>query len=98
MPSTGCGSIASTASENNFDKVPVVATNKASTPANGPSPTATTNSIANTISLIARAASIKRRTGWLTQGGAMLEDASRPHGTAHTTARAVPQTAIWMVT
>src|SRR5699024_12031081 len=36
----------------------------ASTPANGPRPTATTNSMAKTISLMARQASIRRRTGW----------------------------------
>ena len=76
----------------------MVWTQSASTPANGPSPTATTNSIANTTSLIARAASISRRTGWRTQTGAMLADERRPNGIAHSTERAVPQTAIWSVT
>ena len=64
MPSTGRGSIASTASENSLARMPVVWTNRASTPAKGPRPTATTNSMAKTISLMARQASISRRTGW----------------------------------
>ena len=63
-PSTGRGSMVSTASANSLASTPVVCTHSASTPANGPSPTATMNSIANTISLIARAASISRRIGW----------------------------------
>jgi hypothetical protein len=56
------------------------------------------NSIANTISLMARAASITRLTGCRTQAGAMLADDSRPSGTANTTASAVPHTAICSVT
>ena len=59
----GVMTIASTASENSLARMPVVCTQSASTPANGPRPTATTNSNANTISLMARQASIKRRTG-----------------------------------
>src|SRR3546814_9646277 len=43
MPSTGCGSIASTASENSLARMPVVCTNSAMAPANGPRPTTTTN-------------------------------------------------------
>ena len=39
-------------------------THKAKTPAKGPRPTATTKSMANTISLMARQASSSRRTGW----------------------------------
>src|SRR3546814_6060709 len=60
-PSTGPGSIASTASANSLASTPVVPTNKAITPANGPRPTATTNSMAKTISLMERKASITRR-------------------------------------
>ena len=56
--------MASTASENSLASMPVVWIHSASTPANGPRPTATTNSMANTISLMARDASIRRRTGW----------------------------------
>jgi len=55
--------MASTASANNLARTPVVLIHSASTPANGPSPTATTNSIANTISLIERKASMQRRSG-----------------------------------
>ena len=64
MPSTGPGSMASTASESSLESTPVVWMNSAITPANGPRPTATTNSIAKTISLMARQASIRRRIGW----------------------------------
>ena len=71
---------------------------RASTPAKGPSPTATMNSIANTISLMARQASMTRRTGWYTQRGTMLDEDSRPKGTAHATARKVPHSAICTVT
>ncbi len=63
-PSTGPGSIASTASAKSLASTPVVLMNSASTPANGPRPTATTKSMAKTISLIERQASITRRTGW----------------------------------
>ena len=98
MPSTGRGSMASTASENSLASVPVVCTARASTPANGPRPTATMNSIANTISLMARQASIRRRTGWCSQAGAMLADAASPSGTAATMASSVPQTAMCTVT
>ena len=43
------------------------------------------NSIANTISLMARQASIRRRTGWWTQAGAMLDGAQQRqrHGGHH---------------
>ena len=98
MPSTGCGSIASTASENSLAKMPVVCTKIASTPANGPRPTATTNNIANTISLIARDASMRRRTGWCTHAGVRFDEHSSPNGTPKTTASAVPQSAICSVT
>ena len=64
MPSTGCGSIASTASAKSLASTPAVWIHNASTPANGPRPTATTKSMANTISLMARQASISRRMGW----------------------------------
>ena len=64
MPSTGRGSIASTASEKSLARMPVVWMKSAITPANGPSPTATTKSTAKTSSLMARKASISRRTGW----------------------------------
>lgn len=56
--------MASTASAKSLASTPVVCTQSASTPANGPRPTATTNSIANTISLMARQLSINRRIGW----------------------------------
>ena len=63
-PSTGPGSMASTASANSLARTPVVLIHKARTPAKGPRPTATTNNMANTISLIERKASITRRSGW----------------------------------
>ena len=97
MPSTGRGSIASTASENSFASTPVVCTNSAITPAKGPRPTATTNSTAKTSSLIARKASISRRTGCTTQTGAMLLDDRMPNGTAAITDSTEPQTAICTV-
>eukprot|EP01139_Manchomonas_bermudensis_P016542 Amastigsp_a513194_7.p3 type:complete len:104 gc:universal Amastigsp_a513194_7:592-281(-) len=97
MPSTGCGSIDSTASEKSLARMPVVWIHSASTPANGPRPTATMNNMANTISLIARAASISRRTGWRTQTGAILAEDSSASGIAQTTASAVPHKAIWTV-
>ena len=56
------------------------------------------NSIANTISLIARHASISRRTGWYTHTGTMFDDDSRPKGTAQTIASTVPQIAMCSVT
>src|SRR5690606_7641999 len=43
IPSTGPGSIDSTASANNLANTPVVPTNSAKVPAKGPKPTATTN-------------------------------------------------------
>ena len=89
--------MASTASENSLASVPVVCTVSARTPANGPSPTATMNSIANTISLMARQASISRRTGWWIHAGAMLALDSRPIGTAASTASSVPQRAMCTV-
>ena len=52
----------------------VLWTNSAITPANGPSPTATTNISANTISLMARQASIRRRTGCTTHCGQMFAE------------------------
>jgi hypothetical protein len=63
MPSTGRGSTASTASANSLARMPVVWTQSAGTPAKGPRPTATTNNMAKTISLIDRQISIRRRTG-----------------------------------
>jgi hypothetical protein len=98
MPSTGCGSMDSTASAKSLARMPVVCTHNASTPAKGPRPTATTNSIANTISLIARQASISLRTGWWIQAGARFDEHSSPNGTAQATARAVPHSAISSVT
>ena len=98
MPSIGCGSIASTASENNFENTPVLWTNNAITPANGPSPTATTNISANTISLMARHASISRRTGCTIHCGQILAAARIENGMPNTTASTVPQIAIWIVT
>lgn len=56
------------------------------------------NSIANTISLIARQLSIARRTGCSSHAGAMLRADIRPNGTALTIASAVPQSAIDSVT
>ena len=56
------------------------------------------NSIANTISLIARQASMRRRMGWYTQAGATLEAHSSPAGTAATNASTVPQMAMCSVT
>jgi hypothetical protein len=70
----------------------------AMTPANGPRPTATTNISANTISLMARQASIKRRTGCTTHCGQMLAALRIANGIPNTTASVVPQIAIWTVT
>src|ERR1700761_871917 len=98
MPSTGRGSMASTASENSLASTPVVCTHSASTPENGPRPTAETNSSAKTISLIARKASSMRRTGWCIHHGVRLDDASSASGTEQTTASAVPHSAISTVT
>ena len=56
------------------------------------------NSIANTISLIARKASSNRRIGWWTQGGVRFDELARPIGTAAITASTVPQTAMCRVT
>ena len=64
MPSTGCGSMASTASAKSLARVPVVCMKRARTPAKGPSPTALMNSMAKMISLIERQASMARRIGW----------------------------------
>src|SRR5258708_26398801 len=93
MPSTGRGSIDSTASENNFANTPRLCTASAMTPANGPRPTATTNIRANTISLMARHASINRRTGCTTQAGQTLAALRIENGTPNKTASAVPQAA-----
>ncbi|MNZ79264.1 hypothetical protein D3C78_978630 [compost metagenome] len=90
--------MASTASENSLASVPAVWIHSASTPANGPRPTATTKSMANTTSLIARKASSRRRTGWNTHQGTMLLEASSDSGIAVSTARAVPHSAICSVT
>ena len=90
--------MASTASAKSLASTPVVCTHSASTPANGPSPTATMNSIAKTISLIARHASITRRIGCTIHIGAMLCADINPHGTAHTSDSAVPHTATDSVT
>jgi hypothetical protein len=90
--------MASTASEKSFAKTPRLWTASAITPANGPSPTATTNISANTISLMARQASIRRRTGCTTHCGQMLAEARMENGMPNTTASAVPQIAIWTVT
>ena len=68
------------------------------TPANGPRPTATTNISANTISLMARQASIRRRTGCTIHCGQTLAALRIENGTPNTTASAVPQIAICTVT
>ncbi len=67
-------------------------------PAKGPRPTATTKSMAKTSSLMARQASISRRTGWWTHQGVRFSEDSRLAGMATSTASRVPQMAIWMVT
>ena len=97
-PSTGPGSMASTASANSLARTPVVLIHNASTPAKGPRPTATTNNMANTISLIERKASITRRSGWCTHHGVMLSAHKMPSGTEQTMANTVPQRAICTVT
>ena len=89
--------MASTASENSLATMPMLCTASASTPASGPSPTATTNSSANTISLMARQASIRRRTGCTTHCGQTLAEARMAKGMPKNTASAVPHTAIWTV-
>src|SRR3546814_20652560 len=71
-PSTGPGSIASPASANSLASTPVVPMNSAITPANGPRPTATTNSMANTISLMERKAYMTRPTERQHQQGAKV--------------------------
>src|SRR5690606_6320906 len=96
-PSTGPGSIASTASANSLANTPVVPRNSASVPAKGPRPTATTNNIAKTISLMERNASISRRTGWQIHQGTRLDEDSMPSGIPKIIASTVPQTAIWIV-
>ena len=68
------------------------------TPAKGPRPTATTNISANTISLMARQASISRRAGCTTHCGQMLAALRIENGMPNTTASAVPQIAICTVT
>ena len=98
IPSTGRGSMPSTASLNSLPSTPVVCTKSASVPANGPSPTATMKMKANTISLIARSASRPRRTGWRTHQGLRFAALSNPSGTAAITARKEPHNAICSVT
>ncbi len=56
------------------------------------------NNMAKTISLIARHASIRRRTGCEIHTGLMFCADSRPNGTAQTSASAVPHTATTSVT
>ena len=46
---------------------------------------------------MARQASISRRTGWCSQGGAMLALLSSPIGTAASTASTVPHSAMCTV-
>ena len=55
-------------------------------------------SIANTISLMERSASMPRRSGCRTHHGTRLDEANKLHGTAATSARSVPQSAICSVT
>ncbi|MNC45423.1 hypothetical protein D3C75_943850 [compost metagenome] len=76
----------------------MVLIHSASTPANGPSPTATTNNIAKTISLIERNASITRRNGWWIHHGVMFSEQRMPSGTEQTIASTVPHRAICTVT
>ena len=90
--------MASTASANSLASTPVVLMNSASTPAKGPSPTATTKSMAKTISLIERQASITRRTGWYTHQGTMFSEQRMPSGMAQRMASTVPHRAICTVT
>ena len=68
------------------------------TPAKGPRPTATTNISANTISLMARQASISRRVGCTIHCGQILLALRIENGMPNKTASAVPQMAIWTVT
>jgi hypothetical protein len=56
------------------------------------------NSMANTISLMARHASINLRTGCSTQRGARLCADISPNGTAQTMASTVPHSATAIVT
>ncbi len=77
--------------------MPMLCTASASTPASGPRPTATTNSRANTISLIARNESIMRRTGCTIHAGHTLAEPRMANGMPKNTASAVPQTAICTV-
>ena len=78
--------------------MPVVWMNSAMTPANGPRPTATTNSTAQTISWMARKKSISRRQGCRMYQGTMLCADRMPKGMASNTDRTVPQRAICTVT
>ena len=78
--------------------MPVLWMKSAMTPAKGPRPTATTKSSAKTISLMARDASISRRTGCTTHCGQTLDELRIAKGMPRITASAVPHTAIWMVT
>ena len=89
--------MASTASANSLASMPVVWTHSARTPAKGPRPTATTNSMANTSSFMLRNRSISRRVGWDTHQGATLPAHMSANGTANRMASPVPQMAICTV-
>ena len=67
------------------------------TPAKGPRPTATMNSVPTTRSGIERSRFIRKRIGCCSHTGETLRAQARPKGTAISTARAVPHMAIWMV-
>ena len=87
----------STASENSLASTPEVLIASAMTPASGPGPTATRKIIPSTRSGADRTMSRNRRTGICMKLGVMLREASRPSGTAISTAMDVPQMAICTV-
>ena len=89
--------MASTASENSLASTPPVLIAKAITPAKGPRPTATMNRVPITRSGIERRTFINIRIGCCSQIGERLREQARPNGTAITTARKVPQSAICTV-
>ncbi len=89
--------MASTASENSLASTPPVFRAKAMTPASGPGPTATMKATPMTSSGAERRAFIRSRIGCCSHTGEMLRAQARPKGTAITSARNVPQSAIWTV-
>ncbi|OIQ64525.1 hypothetical protein GALL_539230 [mine drainage metagenome] len=87
----------STASENSLASTPPVLSARAMTPANGPRPTATMNSMPITRSGTERNRFMSRRIGCCSQGGETLRAQARPKGMARITASAVPHSAICTV-